>query len=199
MHLEALQEMADRILVIDGHPDPSPNRMSSSIAAAYAQGARAAGRVVSVAKIAALEFSLVQTASQFSLPTPFDDIKDTQAKLADADHLVLIYPLWLGSMPAVLRAFLEQVASGGFATYNNGRHWAHSLRGKSGRAIITLDASFHLGGFIYSAPHIFHVCHPVLHFLGVSPIRVTLFGRAGDQRLREARLRTARTLGARGA
>lgn len=191
--------MADRILIIDGHPDPHANRLSHGLAAAYAHGAREAGRTAYVIKVSALEFSYMHTASQFSMPSPFGGIKEAQTRLAEADHVVLIYPLWLGTMPALLRVFLEQLASGGFATCNNGTRWTQNLRGKSARAIVTLDASIHAGDFVYCGPNVFAVRHPVLRFLGVSPIRVTLFGRAGDPGLREARLRTARQLGARGA
>jgi putative NADPH-quinone reductase len=191
--------MADRILVIDGHPDPDPSRCSHAIAAAYAQGARESGRTTYVTAIATLEFTYMQTASQFSLPCPHQGIREVQSQLTDADHIVLIYPLWLGTMPALLRTFLEQLAGGGVATCNNGKGWIPNLRGKSARAIVTMDARTIADRWIIAAPNAHCVEHPILRFLGVSPIRVTLFGRAGDLRLRERRLRNTRELGARGA
>lgn len=190
--------MADRILVIDGHPDPDPCRASHAIAAAYAQGARESGRSAYIAAITALDFSYMQTASQFSLPCPHKGIREVQSKLTDADHIVLIYPLWLGTMPALLRTFLEQLAGGGVATCNNGKRWTQNLRGKSARAIVTMDAPA-LAGRWSLGPNVRCVEHPILRFLGVSPIRVTLFGRARNPRLRERRLHTARKLGALGA
>ena len=36
--------------------------------------------------------------------------KPAQADIGWAQHIVLFFPLWLGDMPAVLKAFLEQVA-----------------------------------------------------------------------------------------
>jgi putative NADPH-quinone reductase len=191
--------VAHRILVVDGHPDPDAARFSHAIADAYTEGARAAGRTAYVARIAALDFSYVQSASQFSLPCPHIGIKEVQAHLADADHIVLVYPLWLGTMPALLRTFLEEVATGGFATCNDGKRWTPNLRGKSGHLIVTMDARALIGRWFVRAPDVFGVECPVLRFLGVSPVRVTLFGRARDPRLRERRLRTARRLGARGA
>lgn len=38
-----------------------------------------------------------------------------QASIRQADHLVIIHPLWLGSVPALLKGFLEQVFHPGFA------------------------------------------------------------------------------------
>lgn len=191
--------MADHILVIDGHPDPAPNRASHAIAVAYAQGARESGRCVHLAVIAALDFYHMQTASQFSLPCPHKGVREVQSHLRDADHIVLIYPLWMGTMPALLRTFLEQLAGGGVGTSNNGKRWTQNLRGKSARAIVTMDAPAVAGRWIRHGPNVRCVEHPILRFLGVSPIRLTLFGRAGDPRLRERRLRTARELGVRGA
>jgi len=42
-------------------------------------------------------------------------LADAQTAIAWAEHLVLLFPLWLGDMPALVKAFLEQVARPGFA------------------------------------------------------------------------------------
>jgi putative NADPH-quinone reductase len=38
-----------------------------------------------------------------------------EVRVAWADHLVIIYPLWLGSMPGMLKSFFEQLLRPGFA------------------------------------------------------------------------------------
>jgi putative NADPH-quinone reductase len=66
-------------------------------------------------------------------------IAKAQALIGAADHLVFVHPLWLGEMPALLKAFLEQVARPGFAydikkpPFRNGL-----LSGKSARVVITM-------------------------------------------------------------
>ena len=35
--------------------------------------------------------------------------------IKDAEHMVFIFPLWLGTMPALLKAFLEQAMRPGVA------------------------------------------------------------------------------------
>lgn len=43
------------------------------------------------------------------------DIKDEQRRILDADVLVFVSPLWWGSMPAMLKGYIERVFSYGFA------------------------------------------------------------------------------------
>jgi putative NADPH-quinone reductase len=43
------------------------------------------------------------------------------------EHLVLVMPLWLGTMPALLKAFLEQVMRPGFAFQYGPRGGAPTL------------------------------------------------------------------------
>ena len=38
-----------------------------------------------------------------------DELKDTAEAIVWAEHIVFVFPLWLGTMPAMLKAFLEQV------------------------------------------------------------------------------------------
>jgi putative NADPH-quinone reductase len=53
--------------------------------------------------------------------------------------LVVIYPLWPGSMPAVLKGFFEQVFRPGFAiAREHARPWPGLLTGKSARIIVTM-------------------------------------------------------------
>ena len=50
-----------------------------------------------------------------------DDVADEQAKLDRADALVLHFPLWWFSMPAILKGWIDRVWSNGFA-YGVGEH-----------------------------------------------------------------------------
>ncbi|MDR4471425.1 MAG: NAD(P)H-dependent oxidoreductase [Nitrospira sp.] len=60
-------------------------------------------------EVARLEFPLLRTKAEFEHGVPSDSIKQAQDAIRWADHLVIVYPLWLGSMPALLKAFFEQV------------------------------------------------------------------------------------------
>lgn len=56
--------MANRTLVIDGHPDPAPERFCHALAAAYAEGATATGRAVRRIEVARLDFAPLRTRAE---------------------------------------------------------------------------------------------------------------------------------------
>src|SRR3546814_10287671 len=56
-----------------------------------------------------------------------------------ADHLVILYPLWLGDVPALLKGFLEQILRPGFAIDEGSTGMsAKLLTGRSARIIVTM-------------------------------------------------------------
>lgn len=63
-----------------------------------------------------------------------------QEAIARAAHLVLVYPLWLGDMPALLKGFLEQTLRPGFALARAPSNplKAGLLGGCSARIIVTM-------------------------------------------------------------
>jgi putative NADPH-quinone reductase len=104
-----------RIVVIDGHPDPDRARFCHALAAACADAAQQAHHEVRTIIPADLDVSLVRSQAEWSTGTPPPDIPHCHQTIAWADHLVIVYPLWHGTMPALLKAFLEQVFRPGFA------------------------------------------------------------------------------------
>ena len=107
--------MAQRIAIIDGHPDTDERRFVHAIAAAYEKGARAAGHEVRRIVVGQLEFPGLRSNEDFQKGKPPRAIRACQRTIAWADHLVILYPLWLGAMPALLKSFFEQVLRPGFA------------------------------------------------------------------------------------
>jgi len=96
-----LRERA-RIAVINGHPDPRPERFCAALAGAYAQGARSAGLEVR---------ELVTGAGDISPESAFQ-------ALDWANHFVVVFPMWLDRPPAPLQAFFagwaRHVVEGGY-------------------------------------------------------------------------------------
>ena len=91
------------IVIIDGHPDSAPERYVHALASAYAAGARSGGHAVQVIEVAKLGFPLLRTSEDFEKGAAPDVIRAAQQVVQEADHLVILYPLWLGSMPALLK------------------------------------------------------------------------------------------------
>jgi putative NADPH-quinone reductase len=105
--------MPSKITIIRGHPDSSRHHLCHALADAYADAAAQAGHSVSRVEIAGVEFPLLRAQEDFNTGTPPDSLKP--AVDAILDHIVLIFPLWLGTAPALVKGFLEQVMRPGVA------------------------------------------------------------------------------------
>jgi len=170
--------MAKRILIINGHPDPRPERYCVAIAEACAEGARAAGHSVETIAIAAFEFAPIQYWEDWKTGEAPPPLKAAQEKIGWADHIIFIYPLWLGCMPALTKAFLEQTLRPGFAVpYDYAEKlFPGLLKGKSARIIVTMG----MPAFIYRWYFFAHsnklLRRNILNFCGISPVRETVIG-----------------------
>ena len=126
--------MAKKITIIQGHPDPVSLHFGHALAESYARGALAAGHEIKRIEVAQLDFPLLRSQTEWNSGRAPAGLRDAQAAIAWADHLVLIFPLWLGTMPAILKGFLEQVFRPGFALIYEGHRFPQKgLTGKSGR------------------------------------------------------------------
>jgi putative NADPH-quinone reductase len=131
---------SERILTLQGHPDPSAPHLCHALEAAYAEGATQAGRTVRRVDVAKLDFPLLRSQQDWEHGTLPPSLLQAQEDLAWASHLVLFFPLWLGDMPALFKGFLEQVARPGFAFKGDATNpfAQKGLKGKSARVVVTL-------------------------------------------------------------
>jgi putative NADPH-quinone reductase len=169
--------MAKRLVIIDGHPDPDPKRFCHALADAYAEGARGAGHDVRTVTVSKLDFPLLRSAGDWEGGTLPRTLGAAQEAIGWADHLVFIYPLWLGSLPAILKGFLEQVLRPGFAI-NFGASTLRPglLKGKSARVVITMGMPALLYRWYFGAHSLKSFERNILRFVGIGPIRETLIG-----------------------
>ncbi|QGZ37932.1 putative NADPH-quinone reductase [Pseudoduganella flava] len=193
------------VLIVQGHPDPAGGHLCHALAQAYAEGAAAAGHAVETVTPALLEFPLLRSAAEWEHGTLPPALADAQAALGRADHVLLVFPLWLGDMPALLKGFLEQVARPGFALArdaDNSRNplKAGLLKGKSARVVATMGMPAAIYRWVYRAHSVKSLERNILGFVGFAPVRHTLVGTAGN--LDEAAVRRwcgrMRRLGAHG-
>ncbi len=193
--------MSERILIINGHPDPRPERLCAAIAEAYGQGAIGAGRQVRRIGVGALEFPLIRSAAAFEDEPP-PAIVEAQALVRWADHLVLVHPLWHGGPPALLKGFLEQVFRYGFAipVPQGSGGLGGLLKGRSARVIVTMGMPALAYRAIFGAFGVRAIERSVLWMSGIHPIRRTLLGGVGetDAVRRKSWLAAVRALGTRG-
>jgi len=192
--------VAKRIVIVQGHPDPAGGHYGHALAEAYRQGAAEAGHEVEILPVAEFEFPLLRTKKEFDASSPPQALQGCQQAIARADHLVIIHPLWLGSMPALLKGFLEQVFRPGFAfgkPRKSGRPGAKLLKGKSARVIVTMGMPALAYRWFYGAHAVKSLERNILAFAGFRPVRRTLIGmvESRDDVGRRKRLAEVRQLG----
>lgn len=172
--------MPRNVLIIIGHPDPDPRRFCRALAQHYAEGARAGGHHVRLTDIATLDFPMLRTAEEFSSRSVAPILENSIKAIREAEHLVFIFPLWLGTMPALLKAFLEQVMRPGiaFAYPEKGKPgFAKTLLdGRSARVVVTMGMPSALYRFWYLGHGVAGFRRNVLGFVGIKPVSETLFG-----------------------
>lgn len=195
--------MPRRIVVIQGHPDNSERHLCHALADAYAEGAQQGGHEVRHVAVAELEFPLLRSAKAWQGTDAIPDIQDAQNAVAWADHLVILYPLWLGTMPAILKAFMEQLFRPGFAfsrEESSGAIGRKLLTGKSARIIVTMGMPAFFYRWFFRAHSLKSLERNILKFVGIRPIRTTLFGlvEGVSAARREQWLNQVRALGNRG-
>ena len=170
--------MSKRILIIQGHPDSTNEHLCHGLASAYAHGAREAGFTVDTIDVGALDFPILRTGDVWQNEEAPNSLQDAQKKVLKADHLMIIYPLWLGTMPALLKAFLEQVlrphmVPGDTASLS---HLGSLLKGKSARIIITMGMPALAYRLWFRMHSLKSLQRNILGFVGVGPIFSTLIG-----------------------
>jgi putative NADPH-quinone reductase len=175
--------MPRRILIVVGHPDPSPDRLCRGLAKAYAEGAEQAGHVVRRVDLAVLNFPMLRTMQEFEHGAMPDSLKDAAEAIVWAEHIVFVFPLWLGTMPALFKAFLEQIMRPGtaFAYPDKGGSLPRTLlRGRSARVVVTMGMPSIVYRLWFLSHGIAGMRRSVLRFAGISPVRETLFGMVAD-------------------
>jgi putative NADPH-quinone reductase len=107
-----------RILVVNGHPDPAPERFCSALCDAYEEGARQAGWTVRRLTIGLLNNVEARNAGL--------------EQIGWATQLMVVYPLWLDQPPALLRDLFEE---------NLGRNQrnGYGVSAQPLRLVITMD------------------------------------------------------------
>jgi putative NADPH-quinone reductase len=192
--------MDKHILIIDAHPDPSRDRLVHALVDKYASAAEASGHLTQVVRLCDLDFPWLRSAKEFAAQPP-GVIRSQQEHLRWADHLVIVYPLWLGSMPALLKAYLEQVLRPGFAFGpKRARGLPNKLLiGKSARIVVTMGMPSLFYQLYYRSHSVRSLARNILGFVGFKPVRVTLIGNVeGNAQARKSSIESLQALARRG-
>ena len=180
--------MGKRVLVINGHPDPAPERFCSALAEAYSTAAANAGHEVRTLSVGNIDFPLIRSRAEFEDGEPPAAIASAQEMLRWSEHIVIVHPLWLGSAPALLKGFFEQAFRYGFAMPQPGEGMPHGLlSGRSARLVVTMGMPGFIYATVFGAFGVRAMKRGMLGISGIRPVRLSYLGQV--ELKREQRLR----------
>ncbi|RON65004.1 NAD(P)H-dependent oxidoreductase [Pseudomonas fluorescens] len=168
--------MGKRILLILGHP--SSESLCGALAERYAESALAAGHEVRQLRLGELVFDPVLRAGFHQIQALEDDLSAAQSDILWAEHLTLVYPIWWGGIPALLKGFFDRVLLPGFAfKYRKGKAFPDKLlKGRTAHLLVTMDTPPWYYRLIYRMPGLHEVRKTTLQFCGIKPLRTLTFG-----------------------
>lgn len=167
---------AKRILIINGNPKPAS--LSQALAERYAQAAEQAGHSVQIIHLHDLQFLLSLEQGYQGKQALEPDLLRLQQAILAAEHLVWVYPVWWGSVPALLKGALDRILLPGFAfKYHPGKTIPEKLlKGRTARLLVCMDTPPWYFRWFQGAPAHRMMRQTVLEFCGIKPVRISEFG-----------------------
>ena len=168
--------MSKNITIILGHP----NAVSycGDLAQAYAQAAKEAGHTVRLFKLGEIAFDPTLHHGYSKRQELEPGLKEIQDAITWANHLVFVYPIWWGSMPALLKGLFDRVFLSGYAFKyrENSQFWDKLLTGRSAHVIATMDTPPWYYRWAYKMPGHNQIKKTILEFCGIKPVKITSLG-----------------------
>jgi putative NADPH-quinone reductase/1,4-dihydroxy-2-naphthoate octaprenyltransferase len=188
-----------KVLLVLGHP--RRNSLCGALADAYFAGAQEAGVDTRRIDLRDLQFNPNVIAGSPRNQPLEPAIREALDLVRWADHLVFVFPTWWGTMPALMKGFLDRVLMPGFAfeEHEDGSGWDKLLTGRTAHLLTTMDTPAWVYRWIYKAPGLTSLARATLGFCGIAPVRTTIFGvvKDSDSATRARWLQQARAHGLR--
>lgn len=169
-----------KILIINGHPNK--DSLCTSLAMQYKSGAETSGADCKIIHLADMQFDPILHKGFSEIQELEPDLEQVQKEILWADHIVLVFPNWWGTYPALLKGFFDRIILPGFAfKYHEGKAIPEKLlKGKTARLITTMDTPGWYYRWIYKSVGTRAVKKNVLEFCGIGPVKSTYFRTVRD-------------------
>ncbi|MDD4974075.1 MAG: NAD(P)H-dependent oxidoreductase [Bacteriovorax sp.] len=164
------------ILLIQGHPNNKS--FCFALADKYIENAKKQGDAVDLVNLVDLKFDPILRGDFNDMQPLEPDLIELQKKILWANHVVWIYPLWWGSLPALLKGFIDRVFLPGYAfKYKPGLGMPKKLLiGRTSEIISTLDTPVWLYKWLLGAPGLKIMKAGILGFCGFKVTKTMLLG-----------------------
>ncbi len=170
--------MNKKILVLLGHSDA--DTYSGTMADSYQSGAIEAGHEVQRVNLGELNFDPILHKGYKEIQDLEPDLIELQEKFLWADHIVIVYPNWWCSMPALLKGLFDRFWLPGFAFNFNKqtKKVEKHLLGKSARVIIVMGTHSPFKTWWQFGDYTNEIQYGILDFAGIKT-KVSAFGPCG--------------------
>lgn len=164
-----------RIAVILGHP--VAGSFNAALADRYAEAAAQAGHEIRRITVGDLDMIPVNRTG-FGAAEQEPDLIAARETLGWAEHWAIFWPLWLGDQPAVLKGFWERALIPGFAMekVKGPPFYKPLLGGRSARVVVTMQMPVFVYRLLAGSRATRILRKQILEFIGVKPVRETIFG-----------------------
>jgi len=169
-----------KIYLLLAHPDSGS--FDRALADAYEAAARSAGHEVRRQDLGEMTFDPILWKGYHAIQALEPDLTAAQDNILWCERWVIVYPIWWGSMPALLKGFFDRALFTGFAYryHDKDPFWDKLLKGRSGHLITTSDAPTWWIWWQYRNSDLNSIKRATFEFCGISPVKVTRIGRIKD-------------------
>lgn len=165
-----------RIAIIVGNP--LHDSYSEALGKAYQRGAESGGHEAQLFMLGRMNFdAILREGYRREQPLEPDLVAARQAFIA-CDHVVFVFPLWCGDMPALMKGFLERVLQPDLLTMqkSGGKASWKVFSNKSARVIMTMGMPGWFYRWYFGAHALKLLRRNILQFVGIKPVRSTIYG-----------------------
>ncbi|QIP15136.1 NAD(P)H-dependent oxidoreductase [Spirosoma aureum] len=161
-----------KIYLLLAHPDK--NSFNGQIADAYYTSAIEKGHTVRYQKLAEMTFDPILRKGYQVEQTLESDLIAAQQNILWCDKWVIIYPVWWGNLPALLKGFIDRTLTPGFAFnyHDKDPFWDKLLKGRTAELIATSDAPGWWIWWQYRNSDVHALKHATLNYCGFEHISV---------------------------
>ncbi|MFN3656234.1 MAG: NAD(P)H-dependent oxidoreductase [Pseudolabrys sp.] len=180
-----------KIAIVVGHP--ARDSYCAALGEAYKRGAEAGGHSVRLFMLGEMAFDPVLRLGYRAAQPLEPDLAAAHEAMKESDHWVLIFPLWCGDMPAIMKGFIERILQPDLLAVRESERKGNvaqaraawkMFKGKSARVIMTMGMPGWFYRWFYGAHALKLLRRNILHFIGVRPVRAAIYGMveaAGDE------------------
>jgi putative NADPH-quinone reductase len=165
-----------KVMVVVGHPQQ--NTFCEALGKAYAEGAESGGHETTLFLLSQMHFDPILREGYHQEQPLEPELRNSYAALSGCDHLVIVFPLWCGDMPALLKGFIERILQPDLIARQNtdsAMNW-HIFHNKSARIVMTMAMPVSIYRWFYRGHALKLLKRNILHFIGIRPVRATLYG-----------------------